>query len=177
MGDSNCGPTADTHAAKVGPKPPVDLQAHSVPNTECSAVAAECQVAAQTECSAKVAESPKLSAQLLKPARPKIRKQVVENTSNVIQLSAQLVVSYDRKTWKRSRIRTGWLIRRMSGYSIAETEYGISYLWVLSRKPDRTSADNSVYPLAGYFNWKSLESSGLLRKERRNEKRDKAATG
>jgi hypothetical protein len=95
----------------------------------------------------------------------------------VIQLSAQLVVSFDRKTWKRSRIRPGWLIRRMPGYSIAETEYGISYLWVISRKPDRTSADNSVFPLAGYFNWKSLEASGLLRKERKHEKRDKAATG
>lgn len=87
------------------------------------------------------------------------------------------MVSYDRKIWKRSRVRQGWLIRRMAGYSIAETEYGISYLWVLGRKPDRTSADNSVYPLAGYFNWKALEASGLLRKERRNDRRDKAATG
>jgi hypothetical protein len=65
----------------------------------------------------------------------------------------------------------------MPGYSIAETEYGVSYLWVLSRKPDRTTADNSVHPLAGYFNWKALESSGLLCKERKSDKRDKTAVG
>jgi hypothetical protein len=65
----------------------------------------------------------------------------------------------------------------MAGYSIAETEYGVSYLWVISRKPDRTTADNSVHALAGYFNWKALEASGLLCKERKNDKRDKAATG
>jgi len=88
-------------------------------------------------------------------------------------LSAQRGMVFDKSRYKRSRKKPGFLIRRMAGYSIAETEYGVSYLWVISRKPDRTTADNSVHPLAGYFNWKALEASGLLCKERENDKRDK----
>lgn len=103
------------------------------------------------------------------------KSQPVENKNNVVQLSAQRGVAYDRANWKRSRKKPGYLIRRMAGYSIAETEYGVSYLWVLSRKPDLTTADNSVYPLAGYFNWKSLKASGLLAKERKDDKRNKTA--
>lgn len=88
-------------------------------------------------------------------------------------LSAQFpAVAYKHSEWKKSRVKKGKLIRRLSGYSIAETEYGVSYLWVLSRKPDRTSADNSVWPMAGYFNWKSLEQSGLLRKEKKQNGRN-----
>lgn len=68
---------------------------------------------------------------------------------------------FNKRHWKVSRAHKGWAIRRFSGYSIAETEYGVSYLKVLSRKPDRTSADNSAFPLAGYFNWKSLVTAGL----------------
>lgn len=90
------------------------------------------------------------------------------------KLSAQPksnAIVFNKNQWKRSRIKKGQLIKRLTGYSIAETEYGVSYLWVLSRKPDRTTADNSVYPLAGYFNWKSLEQSGLLKKEKMDAKR------
>lgn len=76
-------------------------------------------------------------------------------------------IAFNKSTHKRSRIKKGWLIKRLTGYSIAETEYGVSYLWVLSRKPDRTSADNSVYGLAGYFNWESLNNQDLLRKEKK----------
>lgn len=76
-------------------------------------------------------------------------------------------ISYEKTKWKRSRIKKGQLIKRLTGYSIAETEYGVSYLWVLSRKPDRTSADNSVHGMAGYYNWKALAESGLLRKEKK----------
>lgn len=92
------------------------------------------------------------------------------SAQNTAKLSAQIntnSIVYNKSTHKRSRIKKGQLIKRLTGYSIAETEYGVSYLWVLSRKPDLTTADNSVYPLAGYFNWKSLEASGLLRKERK----------
>jgi hypothetical protein len=105
------------------------------------------------------------------------KAQPAVNKNNVVQLSAQRGVVFDKATWKRSRKKPGYLIRRMLGYSIAETEYGVSYLWVLSRKPDRTTADNSVHPLAGYFNWKALEASGLLCKERKYDKRDKTAVG
>lgn len=107
--------------------------------------------------------------------RPELNKQPVENKNNVVQLNTQRGVVFDKSKWKRSRKKPGYLIRRMTGYSIAETEYGVSYLWVLSRKPDRTTADNSVHPLAGYFNWKALESSGALWKERKYDKRDKTA--
>lgn len=102
--------------------------------------------------------SVRLSAQHVANLSTQRRPQSVESTA-----------SYEKSKFKRSRIRKGWLIKRVTGYSIAETEYGVSYLWVLSRKPDRTSADNSVYALAGYFNWKSLEASGLLRKERKTK--------
>lgn len=86
------------------------------------------------------------------------------------KLSAQFpAVQYAHSLWKKSRIHKGKLIKRLTGYSIAETEYGVSYLWVLSRKPDRTSADNSVHGMAGYYNWKALEESGLLRKEKKGK--------
>ena len=106
---------------------------------------------AQTECS----------------AWPKLSAQPVAQVTDLTRYKEKLTVEpFNRSKWKRSRVRKGWLIRRYPGYNIAETEYGISYLWVLSRKPDRTSADNSAFPLAGYFNWKSLEQSGLLAKEK-----------
>jgi len=111
-----------------------------------------------------------------KAPRQAPKAQTVANKNNVFQLSAQRGVIFDKGIWKRSRRKPGYLIRRMAGYSIAETEYGVSYLWVLSRKPDRTTADNSVHPLAGYFNWKALEASGLLCKERKDDKRGKTDT-
>ena len=110
-----------------------------------------------------------------RPRRTPEKEQLIKNKNNVVQLSAQRGIVYDRANWKRSRKKPGYLIRRMPGHSIAETEYGVSYLRVLSRKPDLTTADNSVYPLAGYFNWKSLEASGLLCKERKHGNREKTA--
>jgi len=108
-----------------------------------------------------------------RPRRPSPNRQPIERKDNVVQLNTQRGVVYEKSKWKRSRKKPGYLIRRMEGYSIPETEYGVSYLWVLSRKPDRTTADNSVHPLAGYFNWKALEASGLLVKERKSDRRDK----
>lgn len=63
--------------------------------------------------------------------------------------------------WKRSRFLPGYQLRRVPGYNIVETPWGVSYLGVLSRKPDRTSADKSVFGFAGYFNWDSLILAGL----------------
>ena len=63
--------------------------------------------------------------------------------------------------WKRSRFLRGYLLRRVPGYNVVETPWGVSYLGVVSRKPDRTSADKSVFGFAGYFNWESLMASGL----------------
>lgn len=131
----------------------------------------------QTEHSAMALREVPAGHSVRRPQRPAPKGQPVEKKDNVVQLSAQRGIVFDRANWKRSRNKVGYLIRRIEGYSIAETEYGVSYLWVLSRKPDLTTADNSVYPFAGYFNWKSLEASGLLCKERRNANRDKAAIG
>jgi hypothetical protein len=112
----------------------------------------------------------KHSAEKARRQTPKAQPAV--NKNNVVQLSAQRGVIFDKGIWKRSGKKEGYLIRRLPGYSIAETEYGVSYLWVLSRKPDRTTADNSVHPLAGYFNWKALSDSGLLAKERKSDRRE-----
>jgi hypothetical protein len=105
-------------------------------------------------------------------AQPMAEKDIQTSAKLSAQSTPRLIenkATYRKSGFKRSRIKKGWLIKRLTGYSIAETEYGVSYLWVLSRKPDRTSADNSVWPLAGYFNWKSLEASGLLRKEKKTK--------
>ena len=128
----------------------------------------------RTEHSARPLRSASAERSARKARRQEPKAEPVENKQNVFQLSAQRGMVFDKSRYKRSRKRPGFLIRRMPGYSIAETEYGVSYLWVISRKPDRTTADNSVHPLAGYFNWKALEASGLLCKERKYDKRDKS---
>lgn len=94
----------------------------------------------------------------------------------MVRLSAQPFAQYDRAKWKRSRVKNGFLIRRVPGYSIAETEYGVSYLWVLARKPDRTSADKSKFGFAGYFNWQALTGTGLLCKEMKRDGKRKLAS-
>lgn len=107
----------------------------------------------------------RLSVQPPTPASVAAKTQPTENKGVLVRLSVQLIAHYDRAKWKRSRVRPGFMIRRVPGYSIAETEYGVSYLWVLSRKPDRTSADKSKFGFAGYFNWQALSGTGLLCKE------------
>lgn len=108
-----------------------------------------------------------------KAPRTKAKDNLTDFTAFKARLSCQPNATYNRSTWKRSRVKPGYLIKRLKSYSPVETEYGVSYLFVLSRKPDKTSADNSVYGLAGYFNWKSLEESGLLVKERKYDRRNK----
>jgi hypothetical protein len=88
---------------------------------------------AKTKHSAKPLETAPAEHSLKKPRRAFTKKQPYENKDNVVQLSAQRAVVYEKSTWKRSQKKPGYLIRRMEGYSIAETEYGVSYLWVLSR--------------------------------------------
>lgn len=126
---------------------------------------------------------PKLTTQqasrLTSQPKPKLTSQsqqnppaeIVDLASVKARLTSQSKTEYDRSQWKKSRIKPGNLIRRREGYNLVETEYGVSYLFVVSRKPDRTSADYSVHPFAGFFNWKSLEESGLLVKEKKDGKR------
>ncbi len=72
------------------------------------------------------------------------------------------VEPFDKKKWKRSRLRPGWLIKRLTGYQPVEDEYGCQYLGVVSRKPDRMSADRSTFPFAGFLTWESMMESDLL---------------
>lgn len=93
-----------------------------------------------------------------------------QNVYDFIELSAKLTTQretdYEAKKWKRSRVKPGWLIKRIRGYNIVESEYGVQYLYVVSRKPDRTSADYSLYPFAMFCTWLALTDSGLLVKEK-----------
>lgn len=89
------------------------------------------------------------------------------------RLTSQSVADFDKKHWKRSRIKPDWLIRRLTGYSIVENEYGVQYLGVVSRKPDRMSADSLEYPLAGFFIWHVMAERSLLVEERGQRARTK----
>lgn len=89
------------------------------------------------------------------------------------RLTSQSVADFDKKHWKRSRIKPGWLIRRLTGYSIVENEYGVQYLGVVGRKPDRMSADSLEYPLAGFFIWSVMVERSLLVEERGQHARAK----
>lgn len=89
------------------------------------------------------------------------------------RLTSQSVADFDKKHWKRSRVKPGWLIRRLTGYSIVENEYGVQYLGVVSRKPDRMSADSLIYPLAGFFTWSVMAKQSLLVEERGQNARAK----
>ena len=89
------------------------------------------------------------------------------------RLTSQSVADFDKRHWKRSRIKSGWLIRRLTGYSIVENEYGVQYLGVVSRKPDRMSADSLEYPLAGFFIWSVMAERSLLVEERGQHARTK----
>lgn len=87
------------------------------------------------------------------------------NVVNLADFRPAVAIEYNSNTHKRSRVKPGHLIVRIDGYSIAEDEYGVCYLKVLSRKPDRTSADFSQYPYAGFFKWSVAEEMGMLVKE------------
>lgn len=76
--------------------------------------------------------------------------------------------------WKRSRVRAGWLIRRIGKHNLVESEYGVSYLYVLSRRPDRTDVDRAKYPLSGFYNWRALEAAQLLTTEVKNNEPKRA---
>jgi hypothetical protein len=102
-----------------------------------------------------------------------VKKNVLDFEALKSKLTSQSSAEFDKKVWKKSRIQKGYLIKRLTGYDIKETEYGVQYLGVLGRKPDRTSADVSVFPLAGFFTWVGLADSGLFVKERGSHARAK----
>ena len=78
---------------------------------------------------------------------------------------------FETKKWKRSRVKKGWLIARITGYDPVESEYGVHYLKVLGRRPKKTSGDYSLYEHAGFFTWDVLQAGGrLVRERKRNER-------
>lgn len=100
------------------------------------------------------------------PADKSVNKIVDMDRFRSRRLTSQSAADFDKKQWKKSRIKQGWLIRRLTGYSIVEGEYGVQYLGVVSRKPDRMSADSLEYPLAGFFIWSVMAERSLLVEER-----------
>jgi hypothetical protein len=79
--------------------------------------------------------------------------------------------TFDKKSWKRSLRRPGFLIRRIKGYDIVENgPYGVSYVKVLNRKAkpgiQKTSSDSRLYEHAGFFTWSALERMGRVVKEK-----------
>ena len=78
---------------------------------------------------------------------------------------------FEAKKWKRSRVKKGYLIARIAGYDPVESEYGVSYLKVLSRNPKKTSGDYSLHEHAGFFTWGALQAGGRFVKERKRYER------
>lgn len=70
---------------------------------------------------------------------------------------------FDNKLWKRSRVKSGLLIKRIAGYDVNELEYGVNYLKQLPG--GKTSADGTKYPHAGFFTWRVLSECGRLVEE------------
>jgi hypothetical protein len=123
---------------------------------------------------------PKLSTQSKAKLSTQSNRQVIDFEAHRRKLSTQSGVKYDRNQWKRSAKKPGWLIRRIEGYNISEDEYGVSYLFVLERNPDRVTADWMIGPFAGFFNWQALEDSGRLvpeRTEKTDGRRKRATNG
>lgn len=109
-----------------------------------------------------ITQSPRLSEKL--STQPE-RGAVINLADFRTQFHSGLRAPYDRSKHKRSRVKPGHLIVRVDGYSIAEDEYGVCFLKVLSRKPDRTSADFTKYPYAGFFKWSVAEDMRMLIEE------------
>ena len=115
-----------------------------------------------TEVSPKSVPTPTTDAKP-KPSRPR------KSNARILSFNPAKVSTHFATAgtgWKKSAKRPGALIKRVQGYDIAEDEYGVSYLYVVTRTPKkRTSADFAKYEHAGFFTWKALEMSGKLRKE------------
>jgi hypothetical protein len=98
---------------------------------------------------------------------PKVSTHPKQSSASVLRFVPPKVSTHfspaPGKKWKKSAKREGWLIKRIKGYDIAEDQYGVSYLYVVTRDPKKqTSADCTLYEHAGFFTWKALEVSGRL---------------
>lgn len=113
--------------------------------------------------------SPKVQS---KPApRQSASDKVVDLAAFRSKVTIHSGAYFEAKKWKRSRVRKGWLIARIRGYDPVESEYGVSYLKVVGRRPKRTSGDYSLYEHAGFFTWSALQAAGRFVKERKRYER------
>jgi hypothetical protein len=108
---------------------------------------------------------------VLKP--DKSGAEIIDFTAFSAQFSHLTELEYNSKKWKRSRVKPGYLVKRISGYIIVESEYGVQYLKVLQWNPTRTSADLDLYPVAQFCNWEALTDAGRLVKEKTSERKQR----
>jgi hypothetical protein len=99
--------------------------------------------------------------------RDNASEKVVDLAAFKAKVTIHSSAIFEAKQWKRSRLKKGYLIARIAGYDPVESEYGVSYLKVLSRNPKKTSGDYSLYEHAGFFTWGALQAGGRLVKERK----------
>lgn len=108
---------------------------------------------------------------VLKP--DKSGAEIIDFTAFSAQFSHLTELEYNSKKWKRSRVKPGYLVKRIPGYIIVESEYGVQYLKVLQWNPTRTSADLDLYPVAQFCNWEALTDAGRLVKEKTSERKQR----
>jgi hypothetical protein len=74
-----------------------------------------------------------------------------------------------KKLWKRSKNRPGYLIKRIKGYYVVESPYGVSYGKPVGPDPitgkPKLSFDSKLYEHAGHVKWSALIASGRFVKE------------
>jgi hypothetical protein len=105
----------------------------------------------QTDYSVSPPPPPQTDYSVSIPERKEPSADVVDLAEVKARLSSQSAVTgavYDKSLWKRSRIKPGYLIKRIAGYNIAETEYGVSYLtsWPGSRIRPRLTTQFILTP-------------------------------
>lgn len=121
----------------------------------------------ETESEPEVNIHPEPEVNPLPATMPKVpRKKVSARIYSFKEAKVNTHFATAGKGWKRSAKRSGWLIERIPGYDIVEDEYGVSYVFVLTRTPKKkTSSDYTKHEHAGFFTWTALELAGRLRKE------------
>lgn len=170
----------DSGDRRTGAVAPVDAQAAATEAAVAASggdpgerAASGGTVAVSTHFQQKVSTDPSANVTDLKKYKSLREKGVTSEVSTHFSVKdSEVSTHFDRKKWKRSRVKSGYLIRRIKGYDISEDEYGVSYLYVISRQPSKkTSADFSLYEHAGFSTWHSLEVSGRLVLEGRNDRK------
>lgn len=78
--------------------------------------------------------------------------EVTGSVKKKARQNARHRLTFNSQGWKQCRHDKAKWIKRLSGYSIHENQYGVQYLFITQRNPVKTSADKSLYPNAGFGN-------------------------